>query len=470
MNKKQKTILSLLSLVTIGLLCSTFYFTYYTKKNKDYQAFANELIAKESKQRQGQPLNMLKDPKRKYNNLAFIPKEQSKTDTAALFNLVSSENDAFSKKLKLKKKDFIMTDIQLKKTDLNVNYISVKETAFKWEKNKFIKNDSVDSKHFLSKDTYQPLTLKQLFESPDRLKKFELILKQKMLDQSSKSDKAVDAILNLKPLSFKDNNVKITPEGVSYSFDKKKYFVDTVQVPFEELTHTLSDKVLAKDKKHPAPKEKKKKRVALTFDDGPGPESTSKLLDILKKENTPATFFMLGRSALNFPEAAKKVADAGHTIASHSYTHELLTAESPDEIRQQDLKADKAIYQATGVLPKVFRPPYGGVDKTVSDIIEKPMIQWDVDTMDWQLKDADAIIKQTMTYVQDGSIILVHDIHQESVDAIPGMIEALKAKNFEIVTLDELSEADLLPDSQYFSAHDSREIKAKEDKEDLSDL
>ena len=126
--------------------------------------------------------------------------------------------------------------------------------------------------------------------------------------------------------------------------------------------------------------------VALTFDDGPWPGQTDKILDILKKENVRATFFMLGSRARRSPELARRVADEGHTVGSHSLSHKELTKLKPAAIRKEISAGVSAVTGVTGVRPVWFRPPYGAVNGAVRKqirVLNVRMALWDIDSLDW---------------------------------------------------------------------------------------
>lgn len=179
-----------------------------------------------------------------------------------------------------------------------------------------------------------------------------------------------------------------------------------------------------------------KKVVALTFDDGPNPDTTTQLLKTLEEKQVHATFFMLGRSAEAFPETAKKVADAGHAIANHSYDHPDLATLSAEQVRDQLARTDKILYDATGKLPVAMRPPYGSVVESTVAAIDHPIIHWDVDSEDWASRNVKKIVKQVNDTIDDRSVILLHDIHQESVDSVGELIDSLHKKGYTFTSLE----------------------------------
>ena len=199
---------------------------------------------------------------------------------------------------------------------------------------------------------------------------------------------------------------------------------------------------------------KQQKLVALTYDDGPA-ESTSKLLDVLEKYGAKATFFVVGEQADYYRETLKREADLGMEIGSHTWDHPWLNQLSEEEIREEMDKNDKLVSEITG-LPamKLMRPTGGGISENMLNTIDKPMIQWDVDTLDWDHKDPDQTYQRLIDLVQDGSIVLMHDLFSPSADAADRYISALIDMGYKCVTVSELAEAygyDLEAAGQYYA-------------------
>lgn len=176
--------------------------------------------------------------------------------------------------------------------------------------------------------------------------------------------------------------------------------------------------------------------VALTFDDGPS-VYTPELLDILKKENVKATFFVLGKSASVQKNTMKRIAEEGHNIGNHSYDHKDFRKLSHEEAKRQIQLTDETIQEITGKKPKYFRFPYGAYTKENLQMVGRPVMMWNIDPLDWKHKDADLVAK-AMSKASPKSIILAHDIHKTTVKAIPQVIKNLKDQGYHIVTLDEL--------------------------------
>lgn len=194
------------------------------------------------------------------------------------------------------------------------------------------------------------------------------------------------------------------------------------------------------------------KCVALTFDDGPSPYTTPELLKTLEQKGVAATFFMIGKNVKAYPDVAKQVADAGHEVAVHTWSHPDLTKQSAETIRSQMADTVAAIEDATGVTPVAMRPPYGAQNQQVRDIageLGMSVILWDVDTEDWKNLNTQTTTERALAGTRNGSIVLQHDIHAPSVAAVPGIIDSLRAQGYEFVTVEQLLDSSV-PGQRYF--------------------
>ncbi|WP_347300089.1 polysaccharide deacetylase family protein [Dolosigranulum savutiense] len=182
-----------------------------------------------------------------------------------------------------------------------------------------------------------------------------------------------------------------------------------------------------------------KKRVALTYDDGPGgEETTGRLLKMLEQHNAKATFYMLGDVVEYNPEMAQRVHKAGHEIGNHSWGHPVLPSLGPAGAAESIAKAEESIKKAVGKGTKHYRPPYGERTMEVDEAIGKPAILWSIDTQDWRTRNAQSVFEEVRSKVQDGDIILMHDIHPETIDASALILDYLDSQGFEMVTVSEL--------------------------------
>lgn len=179
------------------------------------------------------------------------------------------------------------------------------------------------------------------------------------------------------------------------------------------------------------------KCVALTFDDGPG-EYTNRLLDELSEQHTPATFFVLGKNVKKYPKTLKRMVDEGHQIGSHTFDHKDITKLTAEGIEHEVQWTDEAIEQAAGVKPQILRPPYGAHGAVYDRLIPYPLVLWDVDTLDWKHHDPQKTVKIALEEAKPGSIILMHDIHESSVKAVPQLVSKLHDAGYTLVTVDQL--------------------------------
>lgn len=182
--------------------------------------------------------------------------------------------------------------------------------------------------------------------------------------------------------------------------------------------------------------------VALTFDDGPSPSLTPRVLDILNEYGAKGTFFVVGRNAaLNGHILARAVAE-GHEIGSHTWSHIKMTGSSREKILSEMERTGNAILSATGRTPKVMRPPYGAVNAGIVGLMHDrygmSTILWDVDTRDWQHPGVNAVIQRAVGGARPGSIILLHDIHSSTLAAVEGVVAGLQARGFRLVTVSQL--------------------------------
>lgn len=180
-------------------------------------------------------------------------------------------------------------------------------------------------------------------------------------------------------------------------------------------------------------------RIALTFDDGPHPKFTEIILKELDKYQMRATFFMVGKNVDAYPSIAKEVADAGHEIGNHSYSHPMFTRLSTEKVDAELQKTQDAVYNATGKTPLWLRPPYGAFDKARLGHIPLAkglgIAYWSVDPMDWKQPGVDVISSRVLNSTTPGAIVLLHDIHQQTTQALPAILEGLQEKAFSLANI-----------------------------------
>ena len=182
--------------------------------------------------------------------------------------------------------------------------------------------------------------------------------------------------------------------------------------------------------------------IALTFDDGPSATLTPKLLDLLATHHIKATFFVIGENVAEHPEIVSRAAREGHEIGNHSWTHPNLGKMSDESVRRQLQQTDDAIKSATGKRPTLMRPPYGSITarekRWIHDEFGYDIILWDVDPYDWKRPGPAVVRARILKETRPGSIVLSHDIHPGTIEAMPSTFDELEAKGFKFVTVSEL--------------------------------
>ncbi|MGW2288692.1 polysaccharide deacetylase family protein [Streptomyces phaeochromogenes] len=180
------------------------------------------------------------------------------------------------------------------------------------------------------------------------------------------------------------------------------------------------------------------KCIALTFDDGPATPHTATLLKYLAEYDARVTFFTVGQNVAAHPELVRAEARAGHEIGNHSWNHPDLTRLTPGEIRSQLTRTNAAIKAATGKEPTLFRPPYGAIDGKVRSATTLSPVLWDVDTEDWKHPDASRVAQSVISTVARNEVVLIHDIHPTSVEAVAEILRTLTDRGYHFVTVSHL--------------------------------
>lgn len=182
--------------------------------------------------------------------------------------------------------------------------------------------------------------------------------------------------------------------------------------------------------------------IAMTFDDGPSAKLTPKLLDLLAAHHIKATFFLIGQNVAENPEIVAREAREGHEIANHSWSHPNLAKMSDDGVRGQLHKTEDAIRSAAGHVPTLLRPPYGSITprqkKWINQEFGYKIVLWDVDPLDWRRPGPNVVCNRIVKNTRAGSIVLAHDIHPGTIEAMPCVLNQLEAKGFKFVTVSEL--------------------------------
>lgn len=192
-----------------------------------------------------------------------------------------------------------------------------------------------------------------------------------------------------------------------------------------------------------------KKVVAITFDDGPHPENTPRLLDMLKERKIKATFYVVGNMVKYSPQLLQRMIDEGHEIGNHTVTHGTLSRMSDESLLAELRAAHDQIIEACGVAPLSMRPPGGAIKKDQKSLVLRelgyPTILWSVDPEDWKRPGPSVVTSRLVNGASPGGILLVHDLHKPTVDAMPATFDQLLAMGYEFVTVSELIALDEAP-------------------------
>ena len=201
-----------------------------------------------------------------------------------------------------------------------------------------------------------------------------------------------------------------------------------------------------------------KKQVAISFDAAWGNDDTETLINILKKYEVPATFFVVGAWVDKYPESVKQLSDAGHQIQNHSNTHPHMSQISVSQIKDELESCNKKIESITGVYPTLLRAPYGDYNNTLIETtndMNMEVIQWDVDSLDWKENATpENICNRVTSKVKNGSIVLFHNDADHTPEALPNILKCLKDQGYEFVFI-----SDLILKENYEIKHDGTQCK-----------
>ena len=195
----------------------------------------------------------------------------------------------------------------------------------------------------------------------------------------------------------------------------------------EQAVETVNE---LSDEEHP--------EIALTFDDGPHEVYTGQLLDGLKERGVQVTFFLIGQNIEGKEDVVKRMKAEGHLIGNHTYHHVNLKELSQKEAKQEIQKAGNKIYESTGICTAFVRPPFGEWKKNLDLDMTMIPVCWNIDSLDWTTENTEKIIKRVVKDVEEDDIILMHDVYKTSVEAALQIVDILKERGYEFVTVDKL--------------------------------
>lgn len=370
-------------------------------------------------------------------------------------------------------KDAIFKDITDKvegKEHLIFYYSEKGETSFKGVENRSVKKQAYDLTNsnlvelenttldkFYLKEDGSIFTLDQVFSDASKGKETLLEEIKSNLTDSKREQASIDQLLadfSATDLSswkfdYKDSQLIVYPL-------KQTQGLEEIALPISDFFDVIQSSYLTeKDEElyKKAQAEKNKKVVALTFDDGPDGNTTPQALDILAKYKIKATFFVQGKNIAGNEAILKRMQSEGHEVGNHSWNHPILTQLSLEDAKKQITDTEDAIKSVLGKSTKLMRPPYGAISDDIRNSLDLSFIMWDVDSLDWKSKNEAAILTEIQHQTSDGAIILMHDIHQPSVNSLPKVIEYLQGQGYSFVTVSELLNTRLKPHGIYYSQH-----------------
>lgn len=211
-----------------------------------------------------------------------------------------------------------------------------------------------------------------------------------------------------------------------------------VSVPAPEILAKSDMKDQPEPKQDPELSSRESKKIALTFDDGPHPVYTQEMLDLLEKEQVPATFFLLGQNVELYGNLVKEISEEGHLIGNHTYHHVQITTLPAEQACEEIDRTSDLIEDLTGKGTEYVRPPFGTWNEGLETKLNLIPVMWTIDTLDWTTQNVDWIVNQVVKSAEENDIILMHDSYESTVQAAERIIELLKADGFEFVTVDEV--------------------------------
>ena len=233
--------------------------------------------------------------------------------------------------------------------------------------------------------------------------------------------------------------VYFNPEDIGDEYDEVIYLdipLNTLDLLFDTQSETDNNLYFDLKKRNIDPDNKV---IALTFDDGPS-KYTNEIIDILKKNNAVATFFVVGNRLSFYEDTLKNMLNTGNEIGNHSYSHKWLNRLSKDEFILEINNTQNEVKRITGYTPKIFRPTYGGYSDKLKSYTDLTFVLWDVDSNDWKVKNADKIYDNITKNTFDGSIVLMHDNHRYAAESLDKVNKKLKEEGYSFVTVSELLE------------------------------
>lgn len=261
------------------------------------------------------------------------------------------------------------------------------------------------------------------------------LLKQQLVD-ATKADWSLFKRFALKKDSlvvYFDEGEVTKPEAGLPTVEMSLSFINPLLSSDFQIGMEAEETILPKKDSDPS-----RKHIALTFDDGPHPQVTKQILQLLEKYDAKATFFMIGSRVQYYPAIVQEVRNAGHEIGNHTWSHPVLTKLPTAAIQKEFDSTEQAIVNAIGQNSTVFRPPYGAINDSVRELIPCKSINWTIDTLDWKHHDSKKLLPLVTRTLHNNAIVLMHDIHQSTADGLESVLQYLQNEGYEFITVSEV--------------------------------
>ncbi|MGN1343211.1 MAG: polysaccharide deacetylase family protein [Traorella sp.] len=283
----------------------------------------------------------------------------------------------------------------------------------------------------------EEISSKQLYLNFDQDKLIELkdCLREKAIDKLSKTYECDKSELQLAKIKEDGLEIALLNQKVDYLYNEH---TTSFIMNNEHIPTILKNEKINVEKREIDPT---KPMVAFTFDDGPSPTNTSKILAALNKVNGRATFFELGYLMEIYPDTVREIVEQGSEVGNHSYDHDWLTSKSISEVIEDIDSVNDIFFSLTGNEIHLVRPPYGDYNSEIKNTLTERIIMWDVDTRDWESRNTSSVISMAKKYTYDGAIVLFHDIYSTTAAAIEELIDYYDSMGYQFVTVSELLEA-----------------------------
>ncbi len=353
--------------------------------------------------------------------------------------------------------------------ELDTHFSKVKQLElvthrFEMDHFKISEEKSERTPSILIAEDLQVFTLDRLFTNKEAVKEVMANEVKKVLEaKATPTDQITASVEKVKQLDLGELAFSYDNSQLSLVLPEQEIGIATLSLNISDLFEVLDISYLAaedqkKYEEYQAEKARKaqEKMIALTFDDGPNPATTTRILDLLKKYNAKATFFILGQNIAGNEDILKRMVAEGHEVANHSWSHPNLTTLPPEQVKQEVEQTQVAIEKAIGKRPTMMRPPYGAVNQTVMNTMNLPAIYWSVDSLDWKSRNPQAILSVVQANTQPGSIILMHDIHAPTADALEPVLQYLQSQGFTTGTMTDLVGKELNPQFVYYDRTSAR--------------